>query len=104
MAGGVVDEIFNAAAEQAENCLEIKKDWIANPPAWPDHQGSNPMLPNDDNLVHMLDAIWIQSQYACCDAQYACCTIFSAKWTLVLNPYDLEENYPYCICIYCCAI
>ena len=45
----------------------------------------------------MLDAILIQSQYACCDAQYACCTIFSAKWTLVLNPSDLEENYPYCI-------
>jgi hypothetical protein len=52
MAGGVVDEIFNAAAEQAENCLEIKKDWIANPPAWPDYQGANPMLPNDNNLVH----------------------------------------------------
>ena len=52
------------------------------------------------NMLYMLDAIWIQSQYACCDAQYACCTIFSAKWTLVLNPSDLEENYPYCICIY----
>jgi hypothetical protein len=48
----------------------------------------------------VLDAILIQSQYACCDAQYACCTIFLAKWTLVLNPSDLEENYPYCICIY----
>ena len=44
--------IFNAATEQAENCLEIK-DWIANPPARPDNQGANPMLPNDDNLVRI---------------------------------------------------
>jgi hypothetical protein len=26
--------------------LRIRKDWTANPPAWPDNQGANPMLPN----------------------------------------------------------
>jgi hypothetical protein len=40
--------IFNAAPGQAEKLLRIKKDWTANPPARPDNQGANPMLPNDD--------------------------------------------------------
>jgi hypothetical protein len=41
---------FNAAAEQAEKLIRIIKDWTAYPPARPDNQGENPMLPNDDNL------------------------------------------------------
>jgi len=28
-----------------EEMLRMRKDWIANPPAQPDNQGVNPMLP-----------------------------------------------------------
>ncbi len=40
--------ILNAAPVQAEKLLRIRKDWTANPPAQPDNQGVNSMLPNDD--------------------------------------------------------
>jgi len=46
--------IFTAAIEQAEKLLIIRKDWTANPPAWPDNQGVNHMLPNDDYLLVLL--------------------------------------------------
>ncbi len=36
-----------------EEMLRMRKDWIANPPAQPDNQGVNPMLPNDNNIVRI---------------------------------------------------
>jgi hypothetical protein len=48
--------IFNAAPGPAEKLLRIRKDWITNPPAWPENQGANPLLYNDDNLV------WIEEE------------------------------------------
>ncbi len=49
--------IFNASSEPAEKLIRIKKDWTANPPARPNNQGANPMLPNDDNLVHIEEKV-----------------------------------------------
>ena len=40
-----------------------------------------------DRYVYVLDVIWIQSQYACCDAQYACCTIFFGKMDISTKPF-----------------
>ena len=40
-----------------------------------------------NRYVYVFDAIWIQSQYACCDAQYACCTIFFGKMDISTKPF-----------------
>ena len=50
--------ICNAATEQAEKLLGIRKYWTAAyPPIRPDNQGANPMLPNDDNLVRIEEEV-----------------------------------------------
>jgi len=43
--------IHMAPLQFREELLRIRKDWTANPPAQPDNQGENPMLPNDNNIV-----------------------------------------------------
>ena len=40
-----------------EELLRIRKDWTANPPAQPDNQGENPMLPNDNNIVRIEEGV-----------------------------------------------
>jgi len=49
--------------------------------------------------TNVLEAIWILSQDAYCDAQYAFCKKISAGWMSTLNHSDLEEKDLYCIAI-----
>jgi hypothetical protein len=50
--------IFNAAPGQAGKLLRIiRNDSTANPPAWPDNQRANPMLPIEDDLVHIEEKV-----------------------------------------------